>query len=62
MEVIQELLSSADEEMYRDRMKAAAEQLNSSVSSIQRLVRAWKKEGIGGLSWRERSHRAAALA
>lgn len=28
-----------------------------SISSIQRFVREWKKKGIAGLSWRERSDR-----
>ncbi len=42
MEVIQDLIASPDQEMYRQRQQAAAERLNLSISSIQRLVRAWK--------------------
>jgi putative transposase len=57
VEVIQELLGAADREEYRQRTQAAAERLNLSVSSIQRLVRAWKQQGVAGLSWRERSDR-----
>lgn len=57
MEVIQELVAAPDKETYRERERAGAKRLNMSVSSIQRLVRAWKKEGVAGLSWRERSDR-----
>jgi putative transposase len=57
MEVIQALLAAPDPETYRERERSAAKRLNLSVSSIQRLVRAWKKEGVAGLSWRERSDR-----
>ena len=39
VKVIQELLGAADRAEYRQRTQAAAERLNLSVSSIQRLVR-----------------------
>lgn len=57
MEVIQELIAAPDQATYRQRQTAAAERLNLSISSIQRLVRAWKEKGIAGLSWRSRSDR-----
>ncbi len=58
--VIQELLAAEDRRTYRQRQQEAAKQLNLSISSIQRLVREWKKKGIAGLSWRERSDRGKA--
>lgn len=57
VEVIEALIAAPDRAVYRQRQQAAAEQLNLSISSIQRLVREWKKQGIAGLSWRERSDR-----
>lgn len=42
VEVIEELLASPDRLTYQQRQQAAAERLNLSVSSVQRLVRAWK--------------------
>ncbi len=42
MEVIQDLMASPDQATYRQRQQAAAERLNLSISSIQRLVRGWK--------------------
>jgi putative transposase len=57
LEVIQNLIASPDQVTYRQRQQAAAERLNLSISSIQRLVREWEKKGIAGLSWRERSDR-----
>lgn len=57
LEVVQDLMGAADRVSYRQREAAAAERLELSISSIQRLVREWKKQGVGGLSWRERSDR-----
>lgn len=57
VEVIGDLMGATDREEYRQRQQAAAERLNLSISSIQRLVREWKQKGIAGLSWRERSDR-----
>ena len=54
VEVIQDLMGASDREEYRQRQQAAAERLNLSISSIQRLVREWKQKGIAGLSWRDR--------
>jgi len=39
VEVIQDLMGASDREEYRQRQQAAAERLNLSISSIQRLVR-----------------------
>ena len=55
--VIQDLIAASDRGEYRQRQQAAAERLNLSISSIQRLVREWKQKGVAGLSWRERSDR-----
>ena len=52
--VIGDLMGASDREEYRQRQQTAAERLNLSISSIQRLVREWQKQGIAGLSWRER--------
>jgi putative transposase len=57
LEVIQDLIAAPDQATYHQRQQAAAKRLNLSISSIQRLVREWKKKGIAGLSWRERSDR-----
>lgn len=57
LEVIQNLIAAPDRATYRQRQQAAAERLNLSISSIQRLVREWEKQGIAGLRWRERSDR-----
>lgn len=57
LEVIEELIAAPDQASYRQRQQAAAERLNLSISSIQRLVREWKNKGIAGLNWRERSDR-----
>lgn len=57
LEVIQNLIAAPDQATYRQRQQAAAERLNLSISSIQRLVREWEKQGIAGLSWRDRSDR-----
>ncbi len=57
VEVIQGLMGASDREEYRQRQQAVAERLNLSISSIQRLVREWKRRGIAGLSWRDCSDR-----
>jgi putative transposase len=57
LEVVQEILSAPDRGSYREREVEGAKRLGLSVSSIQRLVREWKKHGVEGLSWRERSDR-----
>lgn len=57
VEVIQELLSAPDRSTYRQRQQAAAERLNLSVSSVQRLVRAWKQQGVAGVRCRDRCDR-----
>jgi len=46
MEVIEDLIGSADQATYRERQQVAAERLNLSISSIQRLVREWKETGV----------------
>jgi putative transposase len=57
LEVVQEILSAPDRRSYREREVEGAKRLELSLSSIQRLVREWKKHGVEGLSWRERSDR-----
>ena len=57
VEVIQELMAAPDQATYRQRQQLAAERLDLSFSSIQRLVREWKQKEIAGLSWRNRSNR-----
>ena len=57
VEVIQDLMAAPDRASYRQRQQSAAERLDLSLSSIQRLVREWKQKGIAGLSWRDRSDR-----
>jgi len=57
VEVIQDLVSAPDRETYRQRQQGAAERLNLSVSSVQRLVRKWKQQGVAGVRCRERTDR-----
>ena len=57
LEVVQEIMSAPDRGSYRERDAVGAKRLELSLSSIQRLVREWKKHGFEGLNWRERSDR-----
>jgi putative transposase len=45
-EVIQSLLEPCDRSTYGQKLKAAAQKLNVSVRSVQRLVKRWEKDGL----------------
>ena len=52
VEVIEALIAALDREAYWQRQQWAAERLHLSMSSIQRLMWAWKSSGKEGLSFR----------
>ena len=55
MEVIQSLLEPCDRKTYGERLKEAADKLNQSVRTVQRLVKKWEKDGLAGLAQTERT-------
>jgi len=55
MEVIQRLLVAAGTGRYGEVQAAAAKELGVSVRSVQRLVKRWREEGVGGLRKQGRS-------
>jgi putative transposase len=55
MEVIQSLLEPCDRKIYGERLKEAADKLNQSVRTVQRLVKKWEKDGLAGLTQTERT-------
>jgi hypothetical protein len=52
VEVSEELLGVQDRGVYLERQKIAAERLNLSISSIQRLIRVWESSGKERSSFR----------
>jgi|GEM_PF-416138 len=54
LEVIQALLRSQGSDVYSQMQHQAAERLGISVRGVQRLVKAWREEGMAGLSPRRR--------
>jgi putative transposase len=50
LEVIQKLIEPCDRATYGKRLRSAAEKLNCSVRSVQRLVKKWEEEGLAALT------------
>ena len=48
LEVIQALLEPCDRATYGKRLREAAEKLGKSKRTVQRLVKKWEEEGLGG--------------
>ncbi len=53
--VIQRLIEPCDRNTYGQKLRKAAETLNCSVRSVQRLVKRWEAEGLSALSYSGRS-------
>lgn len=54
LQVIQKLLEPCDRKTYGQRLKAAAEKLECSVRTVQRLVKKWEEDGLGAFAQTER--------
>lgn len=50
LEVISELTEPCDRETYGERLKSAAEKLDCSVRTVQRLVKKWEEEGLAAFT------------
>lgn len=59
LQVIQKLIEPCDKTTYGQRLKAAAEQLNCSVRTVQRLVKKWEDEGLAAFVQTKRSDKGA---
>ena len=59
LQVIQKLIEPCDKAMYGQRLKAAAEKLECSVRTVQRLVKKWEEEGLAALAQDGRSDKGA---
>jgi len=54
LEVIQSLIEPCDRKTYGNRLRVAAEKLDCSVRSVQRLVKKWEEEGLAALAQERR--------
>lgn len=59
LQVIQKLIEPCDRGTYGQRLKAASEQLNCSVRTVQRLVKKWEEKGLTACVQSGRSDRGA---
>lgn len=50
LQIIQKLIEPCDRKTYGDRLKSAAEKLNCSVRTVQRLVKKWEDGGLAALT------------
>jgi len=49
LEIIQSLIEPCDRATYGEKLREAAEKLDVSVRSVQRLVKRWQQEGVVGI-------------
>lgn len=57
LQVIQKLIEPCDRTTYGKRLQSAAETLNCSVRTVQRLVKKWEEEGLAAFAQEGRSDR-----
>jgi putative transposase len=54
LEIIQELSEPCDRKTYGKRLKSAAQRLNCSVRTVQRLVKKWEEDGLVAFAYDKR--------
>ncbi|MBD3883920.1 Mu transposase C-terminal domain-containing protein [Phormidium tenue FACHB-886] len=54
LQIIQKLIEPCDRKTYGERLRSAAETLDCSVRTVQRLVKKWEDEGLAALTQEER--------
>ena len=59
LQVIQKLIEPCDKATYGQHLKAAAEKLECSVRTVQRLVKKWEDEGLAALGQDGRSDKGS---
>ena len=59
LEVIQTLLEPCDRITYGKKLKAAAEKLDKSKRTVQRLVKKWEEDGLSGLAQTKRADKGS---
>ena len=62
VEVIQELLAAQGSERYGQVQQQGAKKLGMSVRSLQRLMQAWRTQGLAGLYRQTRSDSGTVLS
>ena len=60
LEVIQALLRYQGNDRYGEQQREAAKALRLSIRGVQRLVKAWREQGISGIMPRSRRDRGEA--
>ncbi|WP_219904119.1 helix-turn-helix domain-containing protein [Stenomitos frigidus] len=59
LQVIQKLIEPCDKVTYGQNLRSAAEKLDCSVRTVQRLVKMWEEEGLAALAQEGRSDKGA---